>query len=59
MKKRTAVAPLVGIIIASDSDWPVMKAASEACAEFSVACEAQVISAHRTPQDLTRYASSA
>lgn len=36
-----------------------MKAASEACAEFSVACEAQVISAHRTPQDLTRYASSA
>ena len=43
----------------SDSDWPVMKAAADACAEFGVACETRVISAHRTPQDLTRYASSA
>ncbi len=43
----------------SDSDWPVMKAAAEACAEFGVACETRVISAHRTPQDLSRYASSA
>jgi len=59
MKKRTAVAPLVGIIMGSDSDWPVMKAAADACAEFGVGCETRVISAHRTPQDLTRYASSA
>ena len=59
MKKKTAVAPLVGIIMGSDSDWPVMKAAADACAEFGVASETQVISAHRTPQDLTRYASSA
>jgi len=36
-----------------------MKAAADACAEFGVACETRVISAHRTPQDLTRYASSA
>src|ERR1043166_4519925 len=59
MKTRDSANPLVGIIMGSDSDWPVMKAAADACAEFGVACETRVISAHRTPQDLTRYASSA
>jgi len=43
----------------SDSDWPTMKAAADACAEFGVPCEVQVISAHRTPQDLSRYATAA
>lgn len=43
----------------SDSDWPVMKAAADACAEFGVPHEVQVISAHRTPRDLERYASTA
>jgi 5-(carboxyamino)imidazole ribonucleotide mutase len=43
----------------SDSDWPVMKAAADVCAEFQVACEAKVISAHRTPKDLEEYASTA
>ena len=43
----------------SDSDWPVMKAAADTCAEFAVPHEAQVISAHRTPHDLSRYASNA
>jgi 5-(carboxyamino)imidazole ribonucleotide mutase len=43
----------------SDSDWPVMKAAADACAEFGVVCETQVISAHRTPHDLSTYATSA
>ena len=43
----------------SDSDWPTMKSAADACAEFGVPCEVRVISAHRTPQDLSRYASSA
>ena len=43
----------------SDSDWPTMKAAVEVCAEFGVPCEAQVISAHRTPHDLERYAVNA
>ena len=51
--------PIVGIIMGSDSDWPTMKAAADACAEFGVAHEAQVISAHRTPHDLERYASTA
>ena len=51
--------PLVGIIMGSDSDWPTMKAAADACAEFGVAHEVRVISAHRTPRDLERYASTA
>ncbi|MGB4630122.1 MAG: AIR carboxylase family protein, partial [Propionicimonas sp.] len=41
--------PLVGIVMGSDSDWPVMEAAAHACAEFGVAFEADVVSAHRMP----------
>jgi 5-(carboxyamino)imidazole ribonucleotide mutase len=55
---RPAV-PLVGIIMGSDSDWPTMKAAADACAEFGVAHEVRIISAHRTPRDLEEYASTA
>ena len=43
----------------SDSDWPTMKAAADACTEFGIPHEAQVISAHRTPRDLERYATTA
>src|SRR3712207_8806575 len=43
----------------SDSDWPVMKAATEALAEFDVPFEVSVVSAHRTPQRMLDYASSA
>ena len=43
----------------SDSDWPVMKGAADACAEFGIATEVQVISAHRTPHDLVTYATEA
>jgi len=43
----------------SDSDWPVMKAAADACAEFGVRTEVNVISAHRAPDDLAAYAKSA
>ena len=43
----------------SDSDWPTMKAAADVCTEFGIAFEVKVISAHRTPQDLARYASTA
>src|ERR1039458_5851233 len=59
MKMRNAPRPVVGIIMGSDSDWPTMKGAAEACAEFGVPHEVQVISAHRTPRDLERYASTA
>ncbi|MEU5695384.1 5-(carboxyamino)imidazole ribonucleotide mutase [Actinosynnema sp. NPDC020468] len=49
----------VGVIMGSDSDWPVMKAAAEALAEFDVAYEVGVYSAHRTPQRMLDYATSA
>lgn len=48
--------PLVGIIMGSDSDWPTMKLAADACTEMGVACEVGVVSAHRTPLDMVRYA---
>src|ERR1044071_7682273 len=51
--------PMVGILMGSDSDWPVMKAAADALTEFGIVSEAKVISAHRTPRDLEQYASSA
>jgi 5-(carboxyamino)imidazole ribonucleotide mutase len=51
--------PLVGIIMGSDSDWPTMKAAADACAEFDIPSEVRIISAHRTPRDLERYATTA
>jgi 5-(carboxyamino)imidazole ribonucleotide mutase len=59
VKQKPASQPAVGIIMGSDSDWPTMKAAADVCAEFGIPCEARVISAHRTPQDLSRYASGA
>jgi 5-(carboxyamino)imidazole ribonucleotide mutase len=45
----------VGIVMGSDSDWPVMKAAAEVCAEFGVTFEADVISAHRMPVEMIDY----
>ncbi|WP_282005253.1 5-(carboxyamino)imidazole ribonucleotide mutase [Propioniciclava sinopodophylli] len=47
--------PLVGIVMGSDSDWPTMEAAAQACAEFGVPFEADVVSAHRMPEDMVRY----
>lgn len=47
--------PLVGIVMGSDSDWPVMKAASEALEEFGIAHEADVVSAHRMPEEMIEY----
>lgn len=58
MKAKSSGA-LVGILMGSDSDWPTMKAAADACAEFGVATDVRVISAHRTPKDLERFASGA
>jgi 5-(carboxyamino)imidazole ribonucleotide mutase len=56
---RKNPAPRVGIIMGSDSDWPTLKPAAELCAEFGVPCEVQVVSAHRTPEDMARYAKTA
>lgn len=43
----------------SDSDWPTLKPAADTCAEFGVPCEVRVVSAHRTPDDMARYAKTA
>jgi 5-(carboxyamino)imidazole ribonucleotide mutase len=51
--------PSVGILMGSDSDWPVMKAAAEALTEFGLGSEARVISAHRDPHGLEEYVSGA
>jgi 5-(carboxyamino)imidazole ribonucleotide mutase len=55
----TASAPLVGIVMGSDSDWPTMQAAAAALEEFGVPHEARVVSAHRTPDDMARYGRTA
>ncbi|WP_436760305.1 5-(carboxyamino)imidazole ribonucleotide mutase [Streptosporangium sp. V21-05] len=49
----------VGIVMGSDSDWPVMKLAAEALAEFGVAFEADVVSAHRMPEEMIAYGAEA
>ena len=59
MKASKTQKPLVGILMGSDSDWPTMKAAADVCAQFGIASEAKVISAHRTPKDLEQYAGKA
>jgi 5-(carboxyamino)imidazole ribonucleotide mutase len=51
--------PLVGIIMGSDSDLPVMKAAAEILTQFQIPFELTVVSAHRTPQRMFDYAQSA
>ena len=51
--------PLVGIIMGSDSDLPVMQAAADALAELDVAHEMTIVSAHRTPRRLYEYAQNA
>jgi 5-(carboxyamino)imidazole ribonucleotide mutase len=52
-------APLVGIVMGSDSDWPTMEPASAALDEFDVAHEVRVVSAHRTPRDMLDYGATA
>ena len=51
--------PRVGVIMGSDSDWPVMEAAAGALAEFDVPFEVGVVSAHRTPGRMLDYARGA
>lgn len=51
--------PIVGLVMGSDSDWPVMEAAADALAEFGIPFEADVVSAHRMPLEMIRYGQSA
>ncbi|MDQ1718692.1 MAG: 5-(carboxyamino)imidazole ribonucleotide mutase [Pseudonocardiales bacterium] len=55
----TEQAPIVGVIMGSDSDFAVMSAAYESLREFGVPCEVRVVSAHRTPEGMLEYARSA
>lgn len=51
--------PRVGVIMGSDSDWPVMADAAAALAEFDIPAEVRVVSAHRTPEAMFSYARGA
>ena len=56
---ENAVKPLVGVIMGSSSDWDVMKNAVDVLKQFGMPFEAQVISAHRMPDEMFRYAETA
>ncbi|HSP75627.1 MAG TPA: 5-(carboxyamino)imidazole ribonucleotide mutase [Cryobacterium sp.] len=51
--------PLVGVVMGSDSDWPVMSDAAQLLRDFGVPFEVQVVSAHRTPEKMIAYGQSA
>ena len=59
MKEKTIARPAVAIVMGSDSDWPTMKAAADLCSELGITHEVRVISAHRTPHDLSCFAQGA
>lgn len=58
-ERGTRPQPVVGIIMGSDSDLPTMQGAADVCEEFGVPYEVRVVSAHRTPSDMARYAQNA
>ncbi len=59
MARTRSTRPPVGVVMGSDSDWPVMQAAVAACRELGVECDTRVLSAHRTPADMARWARAA
>ena len=59
MTTSSEPSPQVGVVMGSDSDWPVMSGAVDALAEFAVPTEVRVVSAHRTPREMLDYATSA
>jgi 5-(carboxyamino)imidazole ribonucleotide mutase len=59
MKRSVEVAPLIGIVMGSDSDWPTLQAAARVLEDFNVPYEARVVSAHRTPDLMFEYATAA
>ena len=59
MNGTGAPRPVVGVVMGSDSDWPLMAAAADALAEFGVPYEAGVVSAHRMPREMISYGSDA
>jgi 5-(carboxyamino)imidazole ribonucleotide mutase len=59
MEQTDSRPPKVGVIMGSQSDWPVMQKACDMLEEMGVAFETHIVSAHRTPQRLVEYANSA
>jgi 5-(carboxyamino)imidazole ribonucleotide mutase len=57
--KKQAKKTLVGIIMGSKSDWPTMEHAAKVLDDFAIGYEVEVVSAHRTPDKMMRYAESA
>jgi len=57
--QAVAGAAVVGLVMGSDSDWPVMEGAAKALDEFGIVYEADVVSAHRMPQEMLDYGRSA
>ncbi|NSC22085.1 5-(carboxyamino)imidazole ribonucleotide mutase [Streptomyces albus subsp. chlorinus] len=55
----TSPSPLVGIVMGSDSDWPVMEEAAKALDDFEVPYEVDVVSAHRMPREMVAYGEDA
>ncbi|MFJ1569614.1 5-(carboxyamino)imidazole ribonucleotide mutase [Streptomyces erythrochromogenes] len=55
----TAAGPVIGIVMGSDSDWPVMEAAAQALDEFEIPYEVDVVSAHRMPREMIEYGEQA
>ncbi|GHH08434.1 5-(carboxyamino)imidazole ribonucleotide mutase [Streptomyces lanatus] len=53
------MSPVVGIVMGSDSDWPVMEAAAQALDEFEIEYEVDVVSAHRMPREMVTYGEQA
>ena len=51
--------PIIGIVMGSDSDWPIMRLATEILDQFNIAYESKIVSAHRTPDDMYVYAENA
>jgi len=54
-----SASPVVGVVMGSASDWETMKAAADILAEFAISFEAQVVSAHRMPDEMFAYAAAA
>jgi 5-(carboxyamino)imidazole ribonucleotide mutase len=59
MNIAATATPLVGVVMGSSSDWDTMKHASDILAEFGIAFETRVVSAHRMPDDMFAYAETA
>ncbi|MDI4633007.1 5-(carboxyamino)imidazole ribonucleotide mutase [Pelomonas sp. V22] len=56
---QQSTSPVVGVVMGSSSDWETMKHAADILSEFGIAFEAKVVSAHRMPDEMFRYAEAA